>query len=208
LASKKSNTFWISLPIWGIAFFIILYIVSASLYPGGSDINKRATGFSWQHNYWCELMATNGQNGQPNTARPVAITAMVVLAISLIIFWYHIPRLFPYRQISNRVIRFCGIGSMFVMPLLLAGFHDTVINTAALFGCIAILGLLINLYRYKMYQLFYHGIFCLLLCGINNYIYYSKDLLHYLPVVQKISFIFFLLWFILLSVKLYRKENA
>jgi hypothetical protein len=206
LISKKSNTYRVLLPVWGICLFIVFYIVAASFYPGGSDADKAATGFSWQHNYWCELMATDSQNGKPNSARPIAILAMVVLAISLSIFWYTIPRLFTYKRTGSHIIRYLGVGSMLVLPLLLTGFHDTVINIAALFGCIAIVGLLVNLFRHKMYRLFYLGISCLLLCGINNYVYYTSHLLHHLPVIQKISFLVFLLWFILLSVKLYRKN--
>jgi hypothetical protein len=195
------------LPVWGILLFILLYVVAALLYPGGSDADKTATGFSWQNNYWCELMASYAQNGEPNIARPTAILAMIVLAVSLIIFWNNITGLFVYPKNSSRVTQYCGTGSMLVLPFLFTGLHDPVINIAGLLGCIAIIALLANLYKHKMHLLFYMGIFCLLLCGINNYVYYSKDLLHYLPVIQKISFVIFLLWFILLSVKLYQKNK-
>lgn len=193
-------------PVAGILLFIILYIIAAFLYPGGSDADKTATGFSWQNNYWCELLASYAQNGEPNTARPVAILAMTVLATSLIIFWNNIAGLFVYRKSGSRVAQYCGTGSMLVLPFLFTGLHDPVINISALLGCIAIIALLLSLYKQKMYLLFFIGVLCLLLCGINNYVYYSKDLLHYLPVIQKISFFIFLLWFILLSVKLYRKK--
>ncbi len=194
------------LPVGGIFLFILLYIVAAFLYPGGSDADNTATRFSWQNNYWCELMATKAQNGQPNTARPVAILAMIVLAFSLIIFWNNIAGLFVYRKSSSLITQYCGTGSMLVLPFLFTGLHDPVINIAGLLGCIAIIALLVNLYKYKMYFLFLLGIFCLLLCGVNNYVYYSKDLLDHLPVIQKISFLIFLLWFILLSLTLYRKK--
>ncbi len=206
MKNKKVKNRWILLPVGGILLFIILYIVSASLYPGETDADKTAKGFSWQHNYWCELLATEAQNGQKNTARPIAITAMIILAISLIIFWYNIPRLFTYKRTGTGVIIYSGIGSMLVMPLLLTCSHDFIINLATLLGCIAIIGLLVNLFRHKMYFPFYMGIFCLLLCGINNYVYYSKDLLSCLPVIQKISFFIFLLWFILLSIKNYKNK--
>lgn len=207
----KSSTLknrWILLPVWCMLVFIILYIVSASLYPGGTDADKTAKGFSWQHNYWCELLAKEAQNGQPNTARPVAIVAMTILAISLVIFWYTIPPLFTNNRIVNRIITCTGTGSMLVMPLLLTKTHDLVINSAAFLGCIAIIGLLVNLLRLRLYFLFYLGIFCLLLCGLNNYVYYSNDFLMYLPVIQKISFVFFLLWFMLVSIKGYKKNET
>jgi hypothetical protein len=189
----------------GILVFIILYIVAAMLYPGGSDVNQSAVGFSWQHNYWCELMATEAQNGQLNSARPVAISAMFVLAVSLIIFWYHIPLLFRYRKFNYLFIRFFGISSMLVIPFFLVGMHDWVTNIGSLLGCIAIAALLVTLFNYKLYFLFSIGIGCLLLCAVNNYFYYNKELLHHLPILQKITFLVFLVWFILLSLQLYKK---
>ena len=208
MKSSRLKNRWILFPVWGILLFVLLYFISASLYPGGSDANKTAQGFSWLHNYWCELLANQAQNGQPNSARPIAIIAMTILAISLIIFWFTIPQLFAKNRIVKMIITYTGTGSMLVIPLLLTTSHDLVINSAGLLGCIAIIGLLVNLLRLRLYFLFHLGIFCLLLCGLNNYVYYSTDLLMYLPVIQKISFLIFLLWFILLSVKGYKNKQA
>ena len=147
-------------------------------------------------------MASDAQNGEVNTARPVAITAMFVLAISLIIFWYHIPRLFGDKKTGSLVISYCGVSSMLVVPFMFAGLHDTVMNVAGLLGCIAIAVLLTRLYHHKMYGSFIHGILCILLCAANNYIYYTGNFFYWLPIIQKISFIVFLLWFIMLTIKL------
>ncbi len=193
--------------VCGIIFFILLYIIAALLYPGGSDIDKTATGFSWQHNYWCELMDSDAQNGKDNTARPVAIAAMFVLAISLIIFWYQIPLLFSGKKTGSMVIRYCGVGSMLIVPFMFTGRHDAVMNIAGLLGCIAIAVLMAKLYTYKMYGYFIYAILCILLCALNNYVYYTGNLLYWLPVIQKISFIVFLLWFALLTVKLYGSNS-
>ena len=201
LKKKQLNKSFALLPVWGIISFILLYIIATFLYPGGSDANKTTEGFSWQHNYWCELMASQAQNGKINTAKPVAITAMFVLAISLIVFWYCIPGLFGNNG-GSKLIRYCGIGSMLILPLMFAGLHDTVMNVAGLLGCIAIAVLLTRLYHHKMYGSFIHGILCILLCAANNYIYYTGNFFYWLPIIQKISFIVFLLWFIMLTIKL------
>ena len=203
---KKSSVRFL-LPVWGIGLFIILYIMAAWFYPGGSDADRMASGFSWQHNYWCELLPSHAQNGEVNTARPVAISAMIVLAVSLTLFWYFIPSLFPVKKITRLIISGCGIGSMLLLPFLLTGEHDRVMNLAALLGCTAILVLLVHLFKNKMLGLFWLGVACLLLCGINNYVYYSEELLHHLPVIQKISFLVFLYWFVHLSFTLYKQHR-
>lgn len=193
------------MPVLGIILFIILYIIAAFYYPGGSDINKASSGFSWQHNYWCELMASTAQNGEKNTARPIALSAMAVLMITLIIFWNQVSDLFRYKKINDRVIRYSGSLSMLVVPFLLTGSHDMVMNIAGLFGCVAIFTVLANLYSHRMMLLFWIGVLCLLLCGANNYVYYTTNYMRHLPVLQKITFVIFLAWFAALSVRLYRK---
>lgn len=82
--------------------------------------------------------------------------------------------------------------------------HDLVTNLASAFGLVALVGTFIGLYQAKWYALFTLGLFNLLLVGLNNYLYYSRDLILYLPFVQKISFAFFLLWISWITIKLYR----
>ena len=201
------NSLLFLVPVAGILLFMGLYILAALLYPGGSYADHHAIGFSWQHNYWCNLMADQAINGKNNTARPVAISAMIVLCIALIIFWNQVPRLFNKKPVNN-FIRYCGMGSMLSPPFLSADAHDLVINLGAGLGCLAILALLTRFYAYRMNSLLVQGIICLLLCVINNYVYYSDKLIHLLPVVQKVTFLIFLLWFMQVSLKLYRKEST
>jgi hypothetical protein len=189
-----------------IAAFLLLYIIAAGLYPGGSDYDKTTRGFDWQHNYWCELLAPVAQNGEANTARPVAIAAMAVLMAGLAAFWYYIPLLFTPDKTGKTMIRTAGMGSMLVTPLLFTGWHDPVMNLAGLLGCFAIAVLLIRLFRHGRYFTGATAVFCLLLCAINNYVYYTGNYLYYLPVIQKISFAAFLSWFAWLAILLCRKK--
>jgi hypothetical protein len=202
LTIKRSNKSSSLFPLYGIGLFVFLYILAASLYPGGSYTDKTTKGFSWSHNYWCELMAPHAQNGVINSARPVAITAMFVLAAGLSIFWYQASGLFVNKNMGHWIIRYPGIFSMLSVLLLFAGPHDMVINISGLSGVIAMCGVMAGLYTNKWYRLFGLGFFCLLLCLINNYIYYGNHFMYYLPVIQKISFIFFLLWFCVVTIHL------
>jgi hypothetical protein len=174
--------------------------VATYLYPGGSFADKTTKGFSWLHNYWCELMAPAAQNGMPNTARPVAITGLFVLAASLSIFWYRAPLLFNNSRRSYWLIRYPGIFSMCALLLFFVLPHDLAMNTAGVPGVIALFAVLAGLYKNRLWPLLGLGIFCLLLCLLNNYMYYGPVSMYYLPVVQKISFFFFLLWFSLVTI--------
>lgn len=189
----------IIITIAGIWIFILLYIIATFAYPGGSDADQQATAFSWKHNYWCELLASDARNGALNTARGIAIAAMGVLVISLIFFWYFAAARFQMRRTAGIWMRTTGIGSMLVLPFLLVADHDLIMNIAGLCGLTAMTILIVALYRSKYIMLFILGILCLLACLLNNYIYYTGSYLYMLPVIQKVTFVIFLAWFVLVS---------
>ena len=195
------------LPVIGFCLFILLYFIAASLYPGGSEVNQSAKGFSWMHNYWCDLLETHAENGQPNTARTTAIIAMSVLCISIALFWYFIPGLFTFKPIFKKIIQYTGILSMVILVFLQADFHDIVINISGALGIIAITGTMIGLYKNHFYILFVTGLLCVFLFFLNNYIYYSKQFIYYLAIIQKISFVLFLLWFSFMAIQLFQKNR-
>jgi len=207
LTSQQGNTknSWLLTPIFGVAIFVVLYIAATLLYPGGSQVDKNSVGFSWVNNYWCNLINENAVNGQTNPARPFAMAAMFALCLTLSIFWFHFPQHIPFRKLSRRVIQISGALSMIIAFFLFTDFnHDLVINFAATFGLIAIAGTFIGLYKSKSYRLFSFGLFNLLLIGLNNYVYYTKDFITYLPVIQKVGFATFLIWICCIVLNLYQ----
>lgn len=208
LLKSTTSNINLLLPVIGITLFIILYILATLLYPGGHDHDKTSAGFSWVHNYWCELMAPLAQNNETNTARPVAITAMFILCLSLGIFFYRASRLFWPGSTGRRIVRSSGILSMITLVALLAGEHDRVINSSGILGMIAMVGTLIGLYKIHSYGLVWHGSICLLLVVVNNYIYYTGEFFYALAVIQKITFFLFLVWFIVVTIVLYKREKA
>lgn len=203
---RPGNTLLLLIPFAGICLFVFFYLVASLLYPGGSHRFESARAFSWIHNYWCDLLDTKAKNGLQNPARPVAILALMVLSSSLICFWYYFTVI--YNSNGRLVIRFSGILSAVLMIFLFIGPHDLVINLSSTLGLIAITGALLTLFRERLYTFFWLGLFCLALCVINDYIYLTGNFLNALPVIQKISFFIFLLWFCLLDIQIYKKASG
>ncbi|MFT3824495.1 MAG: hypothetical protein QM731_11265 [Chitinophagaceae bacterium] len=184
--------------------FVLLYIIAALLYPGGSQFDPQAKGFSVLHNYWCNLLNVQALNGTPNTARPVAIAAMIVLCLSLSLFWYLFPACTDLPVYFRKAIRISGTLGMLIAIFLFANlYHDVVINIAGVAALMALIGTAIGIYRNKWYGLFWFGMGCAVLIGINNYIYYTGNGLYALPVVQKITFACFLLWISLINFRMF-----
>ncbi len=206
--ANKSHNLRILTPLFGTLVFVCLYVIATFYYPGGSQADKNAKGFSWTQNYWCNLLNENAINGQQNPARPIAITAMFVLCLTFAIFCFIFPRYTGLPKKSLIAIQISGIHSMATGMFLFTNLHDIIINVASLFGFVAIAGIFAGLRKLKWRKLFWLGIFNLALVALNNILYYGNGLRVYLPVVQKITFLFFLLWMCLTDIQLFSKINS
>jgi len=198
---------FILIPLLGIVLFILLYVISTFLYPDGSDISQTTKGFDWLHNYWCDLTGTVAKNGEKNAARPIALLAMIILCLSLMMFWCQVPALIP-NTIHGYIARYSGVLSMLIAVFLFTNFHDLVINAAGAFGIIALGLTYIGLYQSRMYALFSYGLVCLVLILVNYVIYQTSIFKIYLPVVQKITFLLFLLWVAMINIYFFQKSPS
>ena len=204
--TTRPGNFWILLPVIGCPLFVFLYVVAAFLYPGGSGIDKTSVGYNWTENYWCNLLNTEAINGQINTAKPVAMTAMVILCISLSFYWISFPIVVQLKKYHRIVIQVGGTTSMIAAFLLLTNIdHDLAVNFSSSLGFVAVLGVLVALYQLKWSKLFAFGLFNLVLIALNNYLYYIISDLTYLPIVQKLTFLSFLFWICFIDMKMYLK---
>lgn len=189
-------------PVFGCITYVALYLVAASLYPGGSNFSKTSRGYHWDLNYWCELLAATAKNGEANAARPVAFAAMIVMAISIGVCWYYLPLIFRHRY-RVVTIRYCGIVAMLVAVSLPFAHHDTVINISAVFTVIALLSTFLGLYNNRYYTLFALGIVCFAFATVNKLVYEFSPKAPQLPLIQEATFLCFLLWFALMGWKVH-----
>lgn len=199
---------WILAPVAGIIIFICLYLLATLFYPGGSQFDKDSKWFSWAQNYWCNLLSENAINGQPNAARPIALAGMFILCTALISFWYIFPRNIKSSKAFTLTIQISGFLSMTIGMFIFTGLHDIVVNLATLAGIVAVVGTILGLRKLSWRTLFWLGIFNIFLVALNNILYYRQGLLFYLPVTQKFTFLFFLLWISLIDIKLYNKVKS
>jgi len=195
------------LPTIGIFIFVGLYVYSANLYPGGSQANPNSVGFDWINNYWCNLMNENGMNGQKNLARTYAITAMVILCASLVLFFVQFAQKFAQYRFWKLAIKIFGILTMVFAILIFTKYHDLMTTISSIFGVFVVIGIIWEVYKSNLNLFKIGGIFCVILLGLNNYIYYSGNAIDYLPLIQKITFAIVLIWIVGLNYKL-TKQNV
>ncbi len=203
----KSKSILLLTPVFGTLLFVVLYIVATLLYPGGSQVDKNSVGFSWTNNYWCNLLNENAINGKRNPAKPIAMTGMFVLCLTLSFFWFLFPTHVNVSKKLKLVIQISGTLAMIIAFFLFTNInHDLITNLASGFGLIATVGIFVGLYKTKWFGLFAFGLLNILLVAINNYVYYRKGLIVYLPVIQKITFAAFLIWVCCIDIHLYWEQ--
>ena len=195
---KRVGEEWLLfIPIFGILLFSCLYIVASHYYPGGSTAHRAHEGFDWINNYWCDLIARSAKNGEPNTARNIALTAMIILFSSLALFWFYLPQFFHERRSITLLIRYSGSISMFILIFVFTGFHDSVIGVGTAISAIPMAGTLSELYKNKFTKLYLLGWSCIGLILLNFVIYISEWWIIALPFIQKITLLLFLIWILL-----------
>lgn len=195
------------LPLYGCLLFTALYLLAARYYPGGSPVDHSSKGFDWFHNYWCNLLAERSIDGANNKGRPFAFAGMIVLCLSLSIFWIQYAHTSSFSSPAKRIMIFAGVGSMCISFFLFTRWHDAVINVAGLLGLVALSGVLFSLYQRHWLLLFYWGLINLGLIGLNNFLYYQNNFF-YLAFVQKISFLSFLFWISLICLRQNKTAKA
>jgi hypothetical protein len=203
----RSRRIILLFPVIGITTFVALYLLAAWYYPGGSQADQRSVGFSWTDNYWCNLLDENAINGSENISRPFALAGMLVLMVSLSVFFYIVPYYSDINDRLKRMIAFSGIASMITVLFLEVGSHDLILNIAGVFGFIAFGGIVSIMLRLKWYGLAFAGFINLFLVAINNLLYYNAGWIHYLPTVQKVTFLCFLIWISSICLKVYRLNS-
>jgi len=207
----KPNTpkpFVLLLPLIGIGLFIFLYIIAAIGYPGGSWAVPNQEGFSFWNNYLCDLLDKYAINGELNSGRYFARFSLAALCSGILLLWINLPRLFSRKSITKSIMWYSGILSLISTLFLTSGTHDITVRIAGFFGVIAFISCFIELYKAGHYKLFTFGVLCLGIFLLNYYIYETGTFIGNLPIIQKITFVSFILWFVFLDIFFFRNVKT
>jgi hypothetical protein len=192
---------WTFVPILGITLFVVLYVVAALYYPGGSNADRQTEGFDWINNYWCDLLAETAKNGVHNSGRVFALTGTIILFSSIAVFWYYLPPFFHERKRTILLIRYTGTLSMFILIFIFTQFHDSVIGIGSTISAVPMAATLKVLRSHKLKTLYFLGWFCILLILLNFFIYITNWHIVFLPIIQKMTLLMFLIWIVLIDLK-------
>ena len=184
--------------IIGLTISMILLGIATRFYPGGSQLDKNAIGFDWANNYLCNLFNEKAVNGASNPARFWAIGGMFLLCASITLFFSRFSKKIPKKRDAN-IIQYSGMGAMFCTFLVVTSYHDLMTIFASTFGLLTIFYITVYTFISKLTFFKYLSVLCLLNLYVNNYIYYTQNLLYLLPILQKVSLLSILIWLLALE---------
>jgi len=181
-------------PALGILVYFALFFMAARVYPGGSQADLRSTGFSWQHNYWCELMNYEAMNGQTNYGAVYAIVAMILAGSAIGVFFYRLPLYLKTSIARARVIKVSAAITGASGVLLFGDYHNPALLCFSLATLVTLLNALVILLQNGRWVFFAIGLISLILTQVNNVMYYLRLGIEHLPWFQKIAIATVLIW--------------
>jgi hypothetical protein len=102
---------------------LILIVIAASLYPGGSLLDKNSIGFHWSKNFISNLFAAKALNGLDNPGRYWAVTGMAFQSVGYGIFFINMSKKLAARQWAG-ILKYIGIINIVLIFLIATPFHD------------------------------------------------------------------------------------
>ena len=185
------------LPAIGILISVLLFILAATYYPGGTAESAGSVGYQWSHNFISTLFQARALNGAVNPARYVAIPAWFIFCVSIgILFWNIAGKGNP--RWHKKPIEIGGIGATVYAFLVVTPMHNLLINIALLFLMPAVLAILNLVFVARQMRLFCVGMIFLTLLLISGVMYYGNVLYGLLPLAQKLTFAVFIIWLLAL----------
>ena len=209
-AAYMSKVFKYYLPYITIAAmgaYLIVFSIAALDYPGGSTNIPDYIGYSFFHNFLCDVMNPVTQTGVLNHARPLAIVSHLILSFTMISFFYLLPEIFSVKNRNTKLTRGFGMLTMFVFIFMYTEHHDSIVTATAVLGTIALIPFFIELANYPNLGLKNLARICFGLSLIVFLIFVSKIGFYYLPFIQKMAFVLDASWVIWVSLIVIKKNR-
>ncbi len=206
--SKIIQRYYPLLPIFGMGIYLIVFTIAAFGYPGGSQNIPNAIGYSFFHNFLCDVMLPTAPNGWQNPAAHLARISHFILSGTMISFFYILPEIFDWSNKNTKMVRSAGMLTMTVFIFMYTSFHDHIVTLTGVLGTVALIPFFMEMRKYPNDSLKYLAYLCFLLSIIVFFIFETKIGIYYLPFLQKITFFFDACWVIWVSHIVWRKKST
>jgi len=195
-------------PILGMGLYLVVFTLAAMDYPGGSENVPSAMGYSFFHNFLCDVMNPITQGGLYNSARSLATVSHLILSATMISFFYLLPEIFSWNNRNTKIIRYVGMFTMTVFIFMYTSFHDHIVTATGILGTFALIPFFIEMKKFPKGYLKNLAYTCFALSIVVFFIFETKIGYYYLPFLQKITFVFDAWWVIWVSLIVQKKKQS
>ncbi len=198
--------------------FVVLFLLAARAYPGGTDWEPAARGHDFWLNYLCDLARAVTPGGRPNVLGSLlAQASMMALTLGLLPLWWLLALLFPSRPGLGSAVRALGaiavVGTIAVVLLpsdRFGAWHAVAIMVAGPPGFAAALLAVSGLAREERVPRVAAGVgAAMLLVAMIDWVLYLGYLSGTAPaivaVLEKVALILLLAWMVAVSVRVARR---
>jgi hypothetical protein len=182
----------------GIIIALLLLVVAALHYPGGSQLDKYSVGYDWKNNYLSNLFSIKAVNGAVNASRPWAIAGMLFLCGAFGLFFFEFARKIP-SKLSAQIIRYFGTGAMLFAFLTVTPYHDIMVTIASTLPLVSMFYIVIFIFKSKLQLFKVLSVVCMVALYSCNYVYFTRTHLEILPVLQKAAMLLTITWMLCLQ---------
>lgn len=145
---------------------VTFIVIAASVYPGGSLLDKNSVGFDWSKNFISNLFAAKAINGSENPGRIWAILGMAFQSVGYGVFFINMSKKISWKVWVN-ILKCIGFANFFFIFLIATPYHDmgTISIVLTLFGLFIITFFVL---KSKLYLLK----FCCVICLLTYYCFF------------------------------------
>lgn len=204
---KSIQKYYPYFPIIGMGTYLIVFIIAAMDYPGGSENEPFAIGYSFFDNFLCDVMNPTTHGGEYNPARSLATISHLILSATMVAFFYLLPEIFSWSNRNTKVIRYMGMLTMTVFIFMYTPFHDQIVTATGVLGTVALVPFFIEMRKYPNGGLKFLAYSCFIMSIIVFFIFETKIGYYYLPFLQKITFVLDAWWVIWVSLIVLKKKQ-
>lgn len=162
-----------------------LFMIAASLYPGGSLADAGSTGFVWSKNFISNLFQEKAINGAANPGRVWALIAMAVHSIGDGLFFIRMSRVITEKHAAC-VLRVVGYGNIVFNFMIATPFHDAMVTISSTLSLLGLFYITVFILRSKLHLLKVCCVACMLVFYYTLFLYGFGDW-GLLAIMQKVA---------------------
>lgn len=102
---------------------VILIVIAALSYPGGSLLDNNSVGFGWSKNFISNLFSEKALNGSENQGRIWAIIGMAFQSVGYGVFFINMSKKISLKVWGN-ILKYIGFANIFLIFLIATPYHD------------------------------------------------------------------------------------